>query len=201
MKTATLGHGVKILQMIDQKGTPGDQVQELIGSGLLSDLLDANISVVERNEFRKILGLNALNVYRLTVNYDQSVEKAIKAGRYDWTNNDITSKNFPTKRSGTAEVDIELIHFNRDMNTDEVLAELDKRGLRPAELHELLKLGEKYPDLQREFPIIALGSVWQSSGGDRYCPCIYRDGSKLYLDLIWIGSRWGGRCHFAALRK
>lgn len=199
MKTATFGQAEKILSIFSE--TPLEQIQALIQSGLLVDLRDGNISEINRSEFRKLLGFSAFNTYRVTVNYDQSIEKAIKAGKYDWVNNDITSKSFPTKRSGEAEVDIELIHFNRDMNTDEVLAELDKRGLRPAELHELLKLGEKYPDLQREFPLVALGSIWQSSGGGRFCPCLGGGGSVRYLYLNWIANRWDGGCRFAALRK
>jgi len=198
-KDATFGQATKILDLFGD--TPKDQIQGILSSGLLADLRDGNISEVDRNEFRKLLGLNALNAYRLIVNYDRSVEKAIKAGRYDWTNDNITSKNFPTKRSETAEIDIELIHFNRDMSTDEVLAELDKKGLRPAELHELLALGEKHPDLQREFPIIALGSVWRRSSGFRSCPCLSKDGSERDLDLGWFGHEWDARCRFAALRK
>lgn len=147
------------------------------------------------------LGLNALNVYHVMVNYNLSVKKAIKAGNYDWTNDDITSENFPTKRSGEAEVDIELVHFNRDMSTEEVLAEFDKRGLEPAELHELLKIGEKYPNLQREFPIVALGSVRRSPYGSRYYPYLSCDNSERTLYLGWPGVRWGGRCRFAVLRK
>lgn len=140
------------------------------------------------------------NVYSLTVDYSCSIEDAVKAGNYDWKNRDINSRNFPTKKSGIAEVDVELLHFNRDMSMEEVLAELDKRGLRPAELHELLKLEEKFPNLQRKFPIIALGSVWRSPGGARGCPYLGRVRFKRGLNLTWIGSSWDG-CRFAAIRK
>jgi hypothetical protein len=201
MKNATLGHGVKILQLIDQKGIPGEQIQKIIGSGLLSDLLDANIGTVDRNEFRKLLGLNAFYIYHMTVDYSQSIEKAAKAGKYRWVNSDITSENFPTKRSGIVEVDIELVHFGRDMSTEEVLAELGKRGLRPAETHELLKLGEKFPDLQREFPIIALGSVCRDSYDDLSCPSLDSNRSVRVLYLYCLGGRWDGDYRFAALPK
>ncbi len=141
------------------------------------------------------------NVYHLTVNYDQPVADAIAAGKYDWVNSDITQKNFPTKRSGQAEVEIELVHFNRAVSTKEVLVELDKRGLRPAELHELLSLGAKYPELQREFPIIGLASVLQRSYGSRSCPCLGRYGSERRLALDWLEIDWGVYCRFAAVRK
>jgi len=140
-------------------------------------------------------------VYLLSVNYRRSVEDAVKAGRYDWTKSDITSRNFPTKRKGTAEVAVELVHFNRSISTDEALSELDRMGYRPAELHELLAFGEKYPEVQREFPVVALGSVWQYRYGDRRVPYLFRLGSERYLNLYWFGDDGGGVFRFAAVRK
>ncbi len=141
------------------------------------------------------------NTYVVTVNYDRSVEDGIKAGKYDWANNDITLSHFPSEETGTKEVSVELIHFGQDKTTDEVLSELDKKELRPATLKELLALGEKYPGLQREFPIIALGSVWQDPYGNRYCAYLCRYDAERDLDLDWIDGRWDGYCRFAAVRK
>ncbi len=159
--------------------------------GQVLDVLDGRSRVVSVNP----------NIYRLIVNYDQPITDAIAAGKYDWVNNDITQKNFPTNRSGKAEVEIELVHFNRVVSTKEALAELDKRGLRPAELHELLAFGANHPELQREFPIIGLASVWQDSYGSRFCPYLFWSGSERYLRLFWLGSGWSVYCRFAAVRK
>ncbi len=137
----------------------------------------------------------------LVVNYDRSVEDGIKAGKHDWSDNNIISSRFPSEEAGTKEVSIELIHFGRYMETDEVLSELDKIGMRPATLKELLALGEKHSDLQREFPIIALGSVWQVPLGDRNWAYLDRSGSERRLYLRWIGSEWRVSCRFAAVRK
>lgn len=200
MKDATLKQAGKALEVIGQKEIPGEQLQELIGSGLLSDLLDADIGAIDRNEFRKICGLKPKNIFSVSVNYDRSVEDGIKAGEYVWVNDDITQEHFPTKRSGTAEIDVELVYFGDDVGVDEAFAGLDRKGLRPAELHELLALGEKFPDLQSKFPIIALGSVLQSPTGGRGCPCLDRGGSGRGLNVGWLGG-WFGSCRFAAVRK
>ncbi len=143
------------------------------------------------------------NVYRVKVNYDLPVEKVVKLGKYDWTDGDITSKHFPLKRSGTADVEIEIKHFNRKISSGEVIAELDTMGFRPAELHELGALGEQYPDSQREFPIIALGSVWHSLYSDyRYVPVIARRrGRGRGLGLSLFGDVWGASCGFSAVPK
>lgn len=155
-----------------------------------------------------------INIYRLSVNYNRNIEEGVRAGKYDWANHDITSEHFSTERKGIVEVFVELIHFNRNISTDKALAELDKMGYRPAELQELLALGEKYPDLQREFPIIALGSDWQNPFGGRQCACLVYHGSgrDLHLDRLvrdwervysqgWIDKRWDVDCRFAAVRK
>lgn len=147
------------------------------------------------------LAVQSSNIYPVSVDYEMSVEELVRRGRYDWSDSDITSKHFPTQRAGKAEVAIELIHFDRDIDSDEALRKLDRMGFRPAELHELLAFGARYPDVQREFPIIALGSVWRGPLGFRHVPCLYGDGSERGLNLGWFGLGWGGHCRFAAVRK
>ena len=146
-------------------------------------------------------GKPAGNTYPLSVDYDLSVENAVKLGQYNWTNGDITGKNFPTTRTGKVEVVVELIRFNCAISTKDAQRELDQRGYRPAELHELLAFGEKYPELQRQFPIVALGSVWRGRVGSRGVPYLYGFGSGRRLGLHWIGCDWGEVYRFAAVRK
>jgi len=57
MKDATLAQGNQVLNLILQKGVPASQLQALIESGLLSDLLDANVENVDRKKFREVIGL------------------------------------------------------------------------------------------------------------------------------------------------
>lgn len=141
--------------------------------------------------------------HQVTVDYSQSLEQMIAAGRYDWKNDDIKAKHFPVKGEGKVDLEITLVHYNRVMNTDDVLKDLDQRGLRPIKSEELLALGanEKTRDLQRQFPIIALGSVWQDLDGRRYCPYLYGHGSKRRLSLHWFDYGFHEVCRFAAVRK
>lgn len=139
--------------------------------------------------------------YLVTVNYDLSVEDAVKAGKYDCKNDRITSKNFPSKRKGKVDAEIILVKFAKDMESEAILLELDKQGLRPAELPELLAFGEKYPEVQREFPIVALGSVWQDAGDDRNVPCLSGGSDERGLYLYWFSVGWDSDYRFAALRK
>ncbi|MBI2021220.1 hypothetical protein HYS99_01765 [Candidatus Giovannonibacteria bacterium] len=189
------------------------QFREFAGAVLrsLPDDLDPTTAqgwIENQESLRKILrealtpdGKPAGNTYPLSVDYGRGVECAVKSGRYDWANSDVTSRNFPTERKGTVEVAVELIHFNRHISTGEVHRELDRMGYRPAELHELLAFGEKYPEVQREFLIVALGSVWQDRGGDLRVPRLSRDGSERTLYLGWVEDGWDEIYRFAAIRK
>ncbi len=138
--------------------------------------------------------------FPVTVDYRWSLDAMIKAGRYDWVNSDITAKHFPVK-PGPTEVSIELVYFDRAMTSDDVLAELARRGLWPATLPELLAFGAKYPEKQREFSIVALASVWRRWYGHRSAPCLWWDAPERVLDLGWLDGRWGAHYRFAAVRK
>jgi hypothetical protein len=140
-------------------------------------------------------------VYTVTVNYDLSLEEMIAAGRYDWKHYDITAERFPLQGEGQVEVEITLVHIGRDMSTDNVLKELDARGLRSAKIEELLALGADQPELQRKFPIIALGSVWCGLGGGRNVVDIATDYAGRCLRVRWYESDWAGIYRFVTVRK
>ena len=71
MKDATLKQGNQVLTLILQKDLPSEKLQALIESGLLSDLLDANIGTVDREKFQEVLGLREpkkpIRKYRFTI--------------------------------------------------------------------------------------------------------------------------------------
>lgn len=98
------------------------------------------------------------------------------------------------------EVAFEYVHMDRDASTDEVLAEMDRKGLRPALYEELLGFAEKYPDEQRKYPIVALGSE-ANVGGGRNVAYLWLDGDGRRLGLYWVGFDWRGRYRFLAVRK
>jgi len=171
--------------------------------GTLEDFhrLSTDAGETEIEKIAEIIVGKSADTYPVTVNYSQTLEEMIAAGRYDWKHSDITAKHFPIEGSGTKNVDILLVHYNKNTSTDAVRADLDKRGLRPAKIEELLAFGAKYPEKQREFPIIALGSVWRDFGGSRCGPYLGRFGSGRHLGLHWLGADWVDICRFAAVRK
>jgi hypothetical protein len=101
---------------------------------------------------------------------------------------------------GKVDVNLELVHFNKRINSDDAIAELKRQGLRPATLWELLAFGSAYKEKQREFPIVALGSIWRDLG-DRHAPCLWSNSDERYLYLYWYDDEWYGYCRFAVVRE
>ena len=147
------------------------------------------------------------NVFPVTVNYDLSVESLVAQGQNDLCNDDITSKHFQTMRKGEVTCNFKLVHFNQVLTSDEVLKALANRGLRPAELHELLSFGIRYPEEQRKYCIVALGSVWQVASvwqfwyRNLFVPYLWYGDSMSYLSLFCFGGEWGRCKRFLAVSE
>lgn len=110
--------------------------------------------------------------YRFTVNYDLAVEDALKIGQYKWIDSNITSERFPTKREGVAEVAIELVHLDQLIAPGRAREELIMMNYYLVELRELIAFSAKYPNVQREFPIVALRSGCIGAYNDSYFPLL-----------------------------
>ena len=148
--------------------------------------------------------INPTEEIKLTVDYTKTVEQAITDGNYDWKNDDIIVKNFPISPEmigKKVEVTTKLFHFNCDISSNDVISEMDKGGYRPATLMELLALGILFPELQRQFSIVALGSVWRLASDYRCVPYLHVHGSERGLSLDWFGRDWSARYRFLGVRK
>ena len=162
------------------------------------------IELIEKTGVQSEKVINTTDEIRLAIDYTKTVEQVIADGDYDWKNDDITAQHFPVSSEmigKKAEVSAKLFHFNRDISSDDVISEMDKAGYRPATLMELLVLGFLFPELQRQFPIVALGSVWRYANGGRHVPCLGVGGSGRRLSLFWFGRGWSAHCRFLGVRK
>ena len=159
----------------------------------------------ELAEMLKIL-LAADLVFRVAVDCTMSLAEMIAAGRYDQVDSGITPERCPIQGEGKVERELVLVHFGRVMTTDEPLAELDCRGLRPAKFEELLALGVAHPELQREFPIVAFGTSFVDGNGTRCFACLDGCDGERTLDLdygvlIPPAHGWAGDFRFLAVRE
>lgn len=151
-----------------------------------------------RQQIAKLLVTNLGEGYPLDV-FGHSIDELVKQGNYDWANDSINDRNF--KADEMHQTEVFLKHFGQSMSTEAVLKALDADGLRPATMSELLEFGIRYPELQRQFPIVALGSFWQSPDGNRFVGCLFYCVGQRRLLLRWLDHDWHGNYRFAAVRK
>jgi len=143
---------------------------------------------------------NNPSIFQVEVDYDETIENLVQAGKYDWSHIDISSELFKTERKGIANINIELINFSTRKTTEEVLEEINKEDFRPADIIEILTFAVKYPQEQAKYPIVARGSMWVGTCGGHFVPCL-RTGSKgRYIDLYWFGGVWDNYYRFAVIR-
>jgi hypothetical protein len=102
--------------------------------------------------------------FRIVVDYGLTLDAMIMAGQYEFWSERITPQAFPITGEGKQGLTAQLIHFNRRISTRDVLKELDKMGLRAGRIEELLAFGATFPEIQRKFFVIALGSVASPPG-------------------------------------
>lgn len=198
---ATLPQAGHILTLIDQKGVTKGQITQGVSDGTLPDFFEAMAAgtVPSREELRNFLGLPPF-VCKIVIDYLMTLEEMIVAGGYDWKHDAITSERFPLSGEGKVERIVELIHFNRTISSDEVERELDKMGLRPATIEELLAFGATFPETQRKSSIVALGSCLEVHG-ESCVACLSGTDSDRGIGLSDLDRNWGGMSRFLAVRK
>jgi hypothetical protein len=142
-------------------------------------------------------------IYSGIVNYDLTFAQMIQAGNYGWTNDDIVPEHFTIVGVGQEECRFVPVHLNRAATTEEALEEIAQRGLIPAKIEHLLSFGAKYPEKQREFAIVELGSVWVGSFGCRSVACLCEGDGRRGLGLCDASPdcQWSEVCRFLAVSR
>lgn len=137
--------------------------------------------------------------FEIYVDYGRTVEAGLAAGSYRWKSRLITEDNFPHTERGTKSFSLELVHFGSAQTTESVLAELRRSDLRPANLQELLAIGEQFPEAHEPFFIVALGSTWVHGSGKCYVPCLEWQVPKRRIFLRTVVADWCATSYFAAI--
>lgn len=99
--------------------------------------------------------------FPITVDYSRTLMQMLEAGKYEWLPENFNFEQFnikiPDDKKGKEELRAYLVSTEAELDGKTALVWLDENGLRPATIPELLAFGEKYPEEQRKFQIIALG--------------------------------------------
>jgi hypothetical protein len=135
------------------------------------------------------------------VDYSKSVEEMLEASQYDWVYRPISGENFPALGGGEIRVSARLFYFE-GKKSREIISEIEKAGYRPANIFELLALGKEYPELQKSFRIVALGTVWENERGFSRVPILFFRGEEIRsLSLSWFTYDWSQEHRFLGIKK
>lgn len=141
---------------------------------------------------------------RVIERYDQSIEEAVKLGCYDITNPDFNSANFPpdTTKTGKKESAVIFFEYHHNATTEEIKADMDRKGFMPIGPTELLAIGEQHPLFQEGRTLPALRSSWTGADGETYFPCLTEFDGERVLSLIFVvKGRWPEEFLFGAVPK
>ncbi len=143
-----------------------------------------------------------------------SLADAVAVGHYGEVNQYVEENHFPSYHVACKESEeaMYFIGFDKSMRRDEVIAQLNAAGFRPADLRELLAFGELHSASYHNSTVVALGS--QMSGMDLF-PYLYSDQSAQNIglhgdgeceilgcnELFSFGYQWHAGDLFLAVRK
>jgi len=152
--------------------------------------------------------------YPITVNHKLSLaEMFAQAGYTDGLH---IAEAFPTKGTGVKELVAELIQFGRKITSQEVVAEMDNHGLRPATIEELFAFCGQHRrhDLHEgvyDFSILAIGTEADVFGNGRMNVAWHHEyvndpkpGCGVDLKSVWVATQSGGfqsHNYFLAIHK
>jgi hypothetical protein len=160
---------------------------------------------VELNEmvdFVITMGRVAKKFNGLSVDPTLTIEEKIQKNRYNWSHGDICTEKFPDeKKDEKYQVDLMLMCFGRPMKTEEIVAELKRKSMRPATLMELMALGRDHIFISQYYPILALGSSTLTEDGRPLVPYLDRRGDIVGISLFDGGSKWHKNFRFLAVKE
>lgn len=173
------------LNLLKAKKTKPDRFTAILGSGILADVLDSDADLSNRDVVRKALGIS--KVFRFKVDYEQSPEQMIAAGRYGDVSNNI-AKRFPIHGKGVVEFEARYFFCNGHGACWEKVAEdIEQKDTTnpwmPAKFEHVLSHGKTFPEEQRKFGIVGLGTKITGSL-DFQVPLLYGDDFDRGLSVI-----------------
>jgi len=138
---------------------------------------------------------------------DQRVESIKADGRCHYLNSGITGEHFPGQQIGVSgKVKIILVPLkNKEVKELGLFEYMNKFGLRPGRIDEVIDLSQVYPEIHRKTVLIAFGSVWEQSSEHRLVPYFEFNGAMygMYLgkDKDILANKSDDDCFAIAVSK
>ncbi len=195
----------RLIQIVRESKIEPKQFGALLESGLLEDLLQtADPTCVNREFFRNVLAddfVVACHVHELEVDFNMPLDALVAQGRYDIPSRLLEDVSGESKDEGRRILEVRVVHFGRKMSEDEVLVALSKRQLKPACLWVQCAVGAHHGELQRDFPIVALGTSHESIQRGETYPILDEVGGDrtLRFGAPPVGEKWSASMRFLAV--
>ena len=178
-----------------------DQIVELLAQDKAGRITREDFQKFLRNPKRIIRG--SQTEYPVIIDYSQSLKQMIAAAMLDSVHSDINDKNFPIMKEGIVETTFMLERFDHPVRTTDAVGLLDKKGFRPATIVDLIAFGTIYPDVQEEFGVVAVGTLWDPGNVHHSydVPYLSHSNHGRSLSLFRSAPRWKERYRFLVVRK
>lgn len=139
----------------------------------------------------------------ITVSPKLTLAERVMAGKYDWRNNDIDESCFLHDSTVVGEWECDLYghHAEHTVSSEDVKSFAEVDGWEIAKAEHLLAFGSTYPDEQRKFFVIALGSVGVMRSGHRCVVVLHQEVGQRIVTYCPYNSNWGSRQRFLRVRR
>ena len=139
--------------------------------------------------------------YRIVIGDGRSTDELVEAGDYAYAHSCVTSDNFPARPfAGQQAREIVLLEFNREVTTEDAIAEAARLGLERPLYEDALHFGAAHPDVQRERPVVFLHDPWFGFFGRRDVLSLWTNAGRRELGLEGFDDPWIPSWRFAFVR-
>ena len=135
------------------------------------------------------------NTFSITCEGSYKTSELVVQGDYGWPDNWITDELFPIQKHAPVGRTIELVEFDHEPPSEEVLEKLAQRGLERPTYEDALYFGIQHPEEQRKRPVVFLHEPVLRPDGDRGVLVLEERAGERDLYLLRFDSR--GRRHYA----
>lgn len=181
MSKATFGQAMQALNLIHSKNKTVEELEQFYQSGLLSDILDADLKEINRNDFREYLGLPRTG-FNFIAEYIPRIEILIQKYGIKHFDDRITNINVPFAKvfsESKMKIKAEIHTFVRNgtivglhefglHNRHYCQRRLAERGVRGATIEELISFNKYFPNESKKRRIFAPASATNLESGATY---------------------------------
>ena len=182
----------------------GDDLQALIDNPKVWRSVAKNVDQEVKPE-KPTFPPPTITLYSIAIRHRDNFAQRIQKLACNWLHPWITAENTPVvvdKKKGVEKKEVFVVHLNRSIGSDDAVAALAALDppLKPAVHEDLIAFGTDHKEVQREFPIVQLGSSWVHPDYGRVVSYLGRHDSDRVLSLrVWHGE-WHAACRFLAVR-